>query len=429
MSRDHNPIIIYLKIRFHQFLESAEDTYVTLLDMLPETKKWWFWLLNLILIMGLAYGGWWLSRTYYYLRSPAYAIKQLKEKGYHVTTDDLNKAIRKREKDEIFNLFFKANVNFRSRDSAGVHPLWAAIEADNFSLSQLLVNKGVDINIIDKTGKTALELATEKNSLPIFNLLYSAGATNTIINFNTMIRFADKGLLEKLLEKKYPLQSNDMGRWKVPHEMIMENDFLRYNIRQKDMEGMEPIHWAAARGDPEIIDLLVDKGANFDAIETKFQQTPVIVAAIAGNEAAIQRFIFFQADLNARDAEGKSALFYGIVRNHPAVVNKLLKAGADPDVRESKSGITAVSIAAYMNRISILAALIDAGADVSKEDFQGLSAMDWAAYAGNKDAIEILWDKSSAIYTENKKLTQSALRIARDSGKSNVIDYLEKISQ
>nr|WP_306469737.1 ankyrin repeat domain-containing protein [Oscillatoria laete-virens] len=243
------------------------------------------------------------------------------------------------------------------------------------------------------------------------------------------MRFADTALLKKMIEKRYPRQANEEGRWKVPDDLILENDFLRHNIRQRDAEGMEPIHWAAARGDPGIIDLLIDEGASPNALESKYQQTPLIIAAIAGNEAAVQRLIFHQADMNIRDAEGKSALFYAIVRNHPAVVSQLLKSGADPDVRESKGGITAASIAAYMNRPTILAALIDAGADVTKQDFQGLAALDWAAYGGNMETIEVLWDKSSVLYSSNKRLVQSALRIARDSGNTQVIEYLERLAR
>ncbi len=420
---------VYVRVKRAYISETVEHWYVLFFETFPEVKKWWFWLILFCVLGGLVWGARWGYQQYLQRYSPAWAEKELQNEGYTLSPDDFIKAVRSPDQKKLMPLFWQAKVDVNRAGSDGIRPLWVAVDTLNYELTQKLIEKGARVDITDGQGKQILEFAVEKGSLPIFNLIYGGGATNTIVNFALLTRFADRELLKKLIEEKYPSSVNLNGRWKVPHELIEEGGFLRYNIRQKDADGMEPIHWAAARGDPGIIDLLVEKGASFDVIDSRFNQTPLIIASIAGNESAVQRLTYYKADMNVRDSDGKSALFYAIVRNHPAVVNQLLKAGADPDVRESKGGITAVSIAAYMNHPTILSALIDAGADVTKQDYQGLAAMDWAAFGGNIQTVEILWDKSSIVYTENKKFVQSALRIARDGGKSNVIDYLEKIAR
>lgn len=420
---------LYLKVKATLAIQAVEHAILTFFEIFPEVKKWWFWVAAIIALSSLGYLGWWSINEYYFRKTPQWALKELTSAGYKNSTDELIRAIAANDEGAV-KLFFQAKVDINATSSEGqITPLWQAVSDGNYTLAQLLINQGADVYFINREGINLPELALNGPNVPIYSMLLAAGATNNLINFVSAVKTLDQQALRNLIEKRYEKKSNLKGRWRVPEELIPEGRYLRYNIRQRDADGMEPIHWAAARGDPKIIDLLVEKGADVNVIEGKFRQSPLIIAAIAGNEVAAESLINHNADINARDLEGKSALFYSIVINHPALLNVLLKYNADPNTLEIKSGITAASIASFMNRPKMLEALIMAGADVSKPDMQGLSALDWAAYAGNMETVSVLLDMRNDTYMKNRRLILSAIRIANDTGKTNVAEYLENVAQ
>ena len=56
--------------------------------------------------------------------------------------------------------------------------------------------------------------------------------------------------------------------------------------------------------------------------------TPIIVAAMNGHEKTVKLLIERGAEVNDRDGNGKSALYYARNRNYPKIVDILIKAGA-----------------------------------------------------------------------------------------------------
>lgn len=111
--------------------------------------------------------------------------------------------------------------------------------------------------------------------------------------------------------------------------------------------GYTPLHWAAAGGHVDVIKLLLDNGAHVDARTTpipplmaKTQLTPLHLAARSDRLGAVEALLEAGAEVNARDFLGETSLhaaFTNYATHTAAVVYALIRAGADPKMRDKRN--------------------------------------------------------------------------------------------
>ncbi len=91
-----------------------------------------------------------------------------------------------------------------------------------------------------------------------------------------------------------------------------------------------PLHFAASQADDvEILKILVDAGANIAGSDVNGAQ-PLRYAATNSNPAIVEFLLAAGADVTARDNSGATALHYAALTNsNSAVVIALINAGAD----------------------------------------------------------------------------------------------------
>ena len=93
----------------------------------------------------------------------------------------------------------------------------------------------------------------------------------------------------------------------------------------------------AIKGQTDIADLLIAKGANVDARD-KSGATPLHQAALKGNLAFATLLLQHGADVNARDGDGATPLHNAALSGRREVAVLLLDKGADREARDSESG-------------------------------------------------------------------------------------------
>jgi len=129
------------------------------------------------------------------------------------------------------------------------------------------------------------------------------------------------------------------------------------DVNAVQVDGTTALHWAVERDDLEMADLLIRAGARVD-LRTREGVLPLQLAAVNGSAAMIDR---------------------------------LLKAGADPNAPLTASSDTAVMMAARTGRADALRVLIEAGADVNaRESWGGTTALMWAVSEGHAEAVRTL---------------------------------------
>ena len=121
-------------------------------------------------------------------------------------------------------------------------------------------------------------------------------------------------------------------------------------------DGWTPLHLAAAFGTPEAVQLLLDRGAQVDAVSKNPQANQPLHAALAlgRNPETIRMLLAAGADPNARQTAGYTALFSAAAANRRDLAEILIAHGAHPS-QQNDFGQTAATFARERNHAELAA--------------------------------------------------------------------------
>ena len=91
--------------------------------------------------------------------------------------------------------------------------------------------------------------------------------------------------------------------------------------------GAQPLHFATANGDVELVNLLLDRGAKINAA-TQDGWTVLHFACLRGDEGLVQLLLDRDADVSMTTSSGVSALSIATSEGHREIVELLLDRGA-----------------------------------------------------------------------------------------------------
>lgn len=155
---------------------------------------------------------------------------------------------------------------------------------------------------------------------------------------------------------------------------------------------------AALNGNMEIMNLLINKGADINWKNPKDEnRTPLMAAAENGKPEITRLLLEKGADANARLSSGMTALHFAAMKGHGEVMKLLLSSGADINAAD-ESGTTALMEAALFDRTEAVKLLLDKGVDINFEQRQsGLTALSLAAERCNPNTVKVLLERGSDI--------------------------------
>jgi ankyrin repeat protein len=128
-------------------------------------------------------------------------------------------------------------------------------------------------------------------------------------------------------------------------------------------DGTTALHWAAMKGDAEMVQMLVTAGANLRATTRLGGYAPLYLAAKGGHSAAVASLVAAGADVNAASATGATPLMIAAASGDTRTVTMLVEGGASIDARDTAKGETALMYAAAFNRADVIRLLLQRGAD------------------------------------------------------------------
>ncbi len=118
---------------------------------------------------------------------------------------------------------------------------------------------------------------------------------------------------------------------------------------------------AAHSGDVKMIQRLVAAGANVNARDAR-GRTPVHVAAFASEDEALRALAEAGADMNALEGQAYDVVTIAAVANDPELMTLAIKLGNDPGLTTSPYDGTALIAAAHLGHVEVVRRLISAGA-------------------------------------------------------------------
>lgn len=185
-----------------------------------------------------------------------------------------------------------------------------------------------------------------------------------------------------------PLLAATRDSWHGRPEAVMTLLSNGADPRQRDAEGNSALHFAARSTDPGVAALLRDAAADLEAVNAD-GLSPLGMACAAGN----WRVAKFMIERGARPEPpgGQPALLAaaGSEDDDPAGVHLLLKSRARVDARDAQ-GRSALHVAALAGHETIVAELIEAGADPALADQRQRTPLMEAARGGHLAVVEQL---------------------------------------
>ncbi len=145
-------------------------------------------------------------------------------------------------------------------------------------------------------------------------------------------------------------------------------------INVQDASGYTPLHLASGKGHIEIVEFLLNHGADIE-LEIFNRDTPLLVAARYarhGQYETIKTLLEHGAKVNHKDKHDRAALHDAAMYSGKEVINLLISYGADINARDEHQS-TPLHQAAMLNNIEAAKALVEHGADIFAKNYHDYS--------------------------------------------------------
>ena len=326
---------------------------------------------------------------------------------------------------------------------------------------KLLLENGADPNLADVNDQTLYDLWAKHKDKAMLELLHRAEAKP--LDLFQAVENNDRPSLERLLGiGEDVLAKNDAG--KVPFQLAVELEHYALaaillkttdGIDGRDERSWRPIHWAMMADDWDLVQELIAAGADLNAgraqnaldlaedLESEKQLIEafvavkgvngtvgecsdplLIVAAKRGNMGIAELLIALNADVDAENVYGRTALTIAVQfkNNHMAkffVANK-----ADVNIQD-RQGRTAITWATFNKDVEMVNFLIDNDADIDIPNNNGSTVLKWAAEFGNVEMTQIYIDNHADVNVQSNDGNTPLILAAKKGDTDNYLKVAE----
>ncbi|KAG7457247.1 B-cell lymphoma 3 protein [Solea senegalensis] len=163
-------------------------------------------------------------------------------------------------------------------------PLHLAVITQQPDMVGVLLRAGADPTALDRHGQTALHLCCEYHQRECLSVVLSRSSSPTCLEI-------------------------------------------------RNYEGLSPLHLAVLRGRKDLARMLLDAGADINAMDIKSGQSPLMHAVESNNADMVHFLIENGSDVNSQSYSGNTALHGACGRDQADTVRLLLKSGADSSLK------------------------------------------------------------------------------------------------
>lgn len=145
--------------------------------------------------------------------------------------------------------------------------------------------------------------------------------------------------------------------------------------------------------------------------------------AVERRDADAVHLFMMDADVNAAQVDGMTALHWAARQDDVALAKELIARGAKADA-ENRYGVTALSLACQNGSAAMVRLLLEAGADVNKALRGGETPLMTSARTGRVEAVKALLAKGAEVNAKIPGSGQTALMWAVAEGNTAVVEAL-----
>ncbi|NXA76952.1 MYPT2 phosphatase, partial [Thryothorus ludovicianus] len=188
------------------------------------------------------------------------------------------------------------------------------------------------------------------------------------------------------------------------------------NVNQQDNEGWTPLHAVASCGYLNIAEFLISHGANVAAVNSEGEVPSDIAEEAAMKDLLLEQVKKQGVDLELSRKEEEQQMLQD--------ARQWLNSGRIEDIKQPRTGATALHVAAAKGYSEVMRLLIQAGFNLNVQDNDGWTPLHAAAHWGVKEACSILAEALCDMDIRNK-LGQTPFDVA-DEGLVEHLEMLQK---
>ncbi len=316
---------------------------------------------------------------------------------------------------DVAQMLLEKGVDPNHKNEDGNTPLMHACWYGKFEMSKLLIEYGADVNVRNNEGDTPLINALTNGGHPdeLFHLLIENGADihakddegytpllRALINYrrsDIAIKLIDMGADIHVKDKngRTPLLLASYDRPDIVKMLIEKGANL--NVKENN-NGESPLYIASDEN-IEIVRILLEAGADVN-IKNKNENTPLHNACGWNMYDIAVLLIQYRANVNAISSANWRPIHYAAYDGSTELIKLLIDSGADVNVVGDMAltnygntvigyNITPLHLAAYFGHTDTVKLLLQRGSDKSKGDSEGKTALDYAVEQGKEEIIAI----------------------------------------
>jgi ankyrin repeat protein len=331
---------------------------------------------------------------------------------------------------ESINLFLHLyNIEINSQYSQGLTALMVAVQSGQCDLVSHLLSKNAVPTITDNRGYNLLMLAAEQGQRDMLTFLIEQhnmqidarneeGFTPLMLSVIHGQVEAFTNLVNAGADYNLRVQCNQCdssllmlaaghGQNEIINNILSINDI---NIDEQNNEGMTALMIAAAAGQLDTLNFLLERGASLQI--TTIQDCTILMVASACNQPAMVKVLIdtHHVEINDQDKNGLTALMMAAINGSVEVIDVLLERNADRKLTD-KDDCHALMHAAIQGEAEAITRLIG-----------GIHTFD-VNHACDSHALECLFDKGMEVDFENNS-KRTALMVAAMAGETQTVKQL-----
>ena len=184
-----------------------------------------------------------------------------------------------------------------------------------------------------------------------------------------------------------------------------------------------PLQWAAWEGHAAIVERLIKAGAGINDNQQGRESTALILASHQGHVDVMDCLLSLGADTEAKDRSGETALMMACQEGRVDVVDLLLAAGANVNVQD-KRNVSALMWAAKRDHLSIVDRLVVYGADFNHQDNGGENALMWACLSDRIELVDRLLSLGCDVDLKNNEGWTALMMTCSTGRRKDIVQLL-----